>query len=133
MENDPPPPYASHFVGVWERKVADVKKVLYNTLATDYSRPPPCSDISGSSLSREEFNILLQESATIVNSTPYQKISEDPNDPVPLSPQHLLTLRESVVPNIERVIRQDAISYGQMRWRRVRYLSDEFWTRWKSD
>ena len=70
---------------------------------------------------------------TIINSNPYGEISEDPNDPIPLSPQHLSTLRESIVPNIDNVSREDVSSYGQMRWRRVRYLSEQFWTRWKSD
>ena len=70
---------------------------------------------------------------TIVNSTHYWEISEDPNNPISLSPQHLLTLRESVVPNVEKVSRDDSSCYGQMRWRRVRYLSDQFRARWKSD
>ena len=127
------PPYASFFAGVWERKVADIKKVLYNTLATDNSRPPPGSDISCSSLSREEFNTLIQKLDTIVNCTPYGEISVDPNDPVLFSLQHLLTLRESIVPNTDKVSREDAGDYGQIRWSRVRYLSDQFWTRWKPD
>ena len=42
-------------------------------------------------------------------------------------------LRESIVPNIDKVFREDAGSYGQMRWRRVRFLSEQFWARWKSD
>ena len=80
------PPYASLFAEVWEMKVADVKKVLYNTLAIVYSRPPPGSVISGSSLSRVDFSTLVQESAIVVNNSLYGEISEDPNDPILFSP-----------------------------------------------
>ena len=64
--------------------------------------------------------------ATIVKSAPFGEISEGLHDPILLSPQNLPTLRESVVPNVEKVSREDASSYGQMSWRRVRYLSEQF-------
>ena len=109
------PPYASHFAGVWERKVAEVKKAIYSTLICNYPRPLPGTTSGGPFLSREEFSTLLQEAATIVNSTPYGEISEDPNEPIPLSPQHLLTLRDSVTPDLEKVSDDDLSSYGKLR------------------
>ena len=73
------------------------------------------------------------KTATFVNSTTYGGLSLVPNDPIPLSPQHLLTFRETVIPKIDKVFRENVSGYGQMRWRRMRYLSEQFWTRWKSD
>ena len=35
---------------------------------------------------------LLQEACAIVNNTPLCEVSEDPNDPIPLTPAALLTL-----------------------------------------
>ena len=69
----------------------------------------------------------------IVNGTPYGEISEDPNEPIPLSPQHLLTMRDSVTPDLEKVFDDDLSSYGKLRWRKVRLLADKFWSHWKYD
>ena len=117
------PPYASHFAGVWERKVSAVKSVLYNVIAMNPSVH----------FSREEFGTWLQEAASIVNSTPYAEVSEDPNDPLPISPQNLLTLRESNDSNLEKVDPGDVHAYGRLRWKRVQVLADEFWRKWKAD
>ena len=118
-----PPPYASHFAGVWERKVASVKHVMRSTLAT----------MANANFSREELSTWIQEAACIVNSTPLGEISDDPNDPLPVSPSNLLTLREDVVPNIENFSTEDIAAYGKRRWRRVQSLAEEFWKRWQDD
>ena len=73
------------------------------------------------------------ESASIVNSTPYSEISEDPNDPLPLSPQHILTLRENINTTPEDPITEESQCYGKRRWKRVQFLADEFWKRWRDD
>ena len=54
------PPHASHFAVVWERKVGSVKKVFNAAII----------QTKNASLSRCEFNKILQESGSIVNHTP---------------------------------------------------------------
>ena len=118
------PPYASHCAGVWERKIGDVKKVFHAAM----------SELKLNSISRDEFNTLLQETASIVNNTPLFDISSDPNDPYPVSPAVLLTLRDDA-PSCppEAFDKKDLLRYGKLRWRRVQYLSDQFWVRWRRD
>ena len=84
-------------------------------------------------LTRDELETFLQEAAAVVNSTPLWTVSEDPADPQPLSPAHLLTLREE--PHLtppEEYDEKDALAYGPRRWRRAQLLADHFWARWKS-
>jgi len=118
------PPAASHFGGCWERKIGSVKRVLDGAMMTLHSRV----------LSFDEFSTLLQESAAIVNNTPLWEVSDHPDDPAPLSPASLLTLRESHVPmHDESFSEADLIAYGKRRWRRVQYLASQFWVRWRRD
>ena len=28
---------------------------------------------------------------------------------------------------------QDLLAYGKKRWRRIQYLADQFWSRWRTD
>ena len=118
------PPRASHFAGVWERKVGSIKRILHITMAL----------LGKSILNREEFSTLIQEAASIVNNTPMSFISALPDDPLPVSPAALLTLKESSVSceNYE-LTDSDLASYGKRRWRRVQYLAEQFWLRWKRD
>ena len=50
-------------------------------------------------LSRDEFSTLLQEAAAIVNNTPLWEASYSPDEPFPLTPANLLTLRTSPNPH----------------------------------
>ena len=117
------PPYASHFAGVWERKVGSVKNVL--NVAISQSKQ--------TFLSRDEFHTLLQEAGSIVNNTPFAEISCDPTEPLPVSPANLLTHREGTPANEESYSPEDLLHYGKKRWRRCQYLADQFWVRWKRD
>ena len=50
----------------------------------------------------------------------------------PLTPNHLLTLKSKVILPLPGIF-QDADVYSLRRWRRVQYLSNQFWNRWKRD
>ena len=118
------PAGASHMAGVWERKIGSIKAVFEATLA-----------VSGSPvLSRDELHTLMLESASIVNNTPLGEVSSDPNEPFPVSPTALLTLRESPEPAQPfKFSQQDLLCYGRQRWRRVQLLADMFWEQWRRD
>lgn len=56
----------------------------------------------------------------------------DPQSPEPLTPNHLLTLKSSVpLPPPGKFVEADL--YARKRWRRVQYLVEQFWCRWKKE
>ena len=57
----------------------------------------------------------------------------NPNDPTPLTPAMLLTLRQDNDVVREDFEAEDLLSYGKLRHRRVQYLSDHFWRRWRTE
>ena len=117
------PPAASHAAGVWERKIGSIKNVFNAAI----------KQLGTRLLTRDEFETLLQEAGAIVNQTPLAEISSDPNDPLPVTPYALLTLRDEPVSSPLDSTNKDLLSYGKARWRRVQYLADQFWSRWKAD
>ena len=85
-------------------------------------------------LSRDEFITFLAESGSIVNNTPLWAVSSNPDDPTPITPNMLMTLRPpGGLPTTESFSEDDMLAYGPRRYRRVQYLSDQFWYRWKTE
>ena len=64
------PPTASHFGGVWERKIGQIRQVLQGFILTSDRR----------TLSFEELMTFLQKAARIVNSTPLWELPDNSND-----------------------------------------------------
>ena len=117
------PPKAPHFAGAWERKIGSVKRVLSGALA----------QLNNRRLTYDEFETLVKEAGSIVNNTPLSEVPNDPNEPFPPSPEMLLTLRENVRTSSEEFSEEDILQYGRRRWKRVQYIADQFWVRWKRD
>ena len=109
------PPASSHFGGVWERCIRTVRKVL-NALLKEQV------------LNDEGLTTLMCEVEWIINGRPITKLSDDPRDLSPLTPNHLLLLRSGPVVPPGSFAKND--TYGQRRWRQVQYLADIFWRRW---
>ena len=107
--------------GVWERKNASLKRALEGTMSL----------LGPRKLTYDELATFVVSAEEIVNATPLWDVSADPNDPAPLSPSMILTLRE-VPPGAAptEFTEQDIVSYGRKRWRRVQYLASAFWQRW---
>ena len=83
-------------------------------------------------LDDESFRTLLCEVKCIINSRPLTFVSNDPNDLDPLTPAHLLTMKTSVIlPPPGNFQRTDV--YMHRHWRRVQYLANLFWSRWKRE
>ena len=98
------PPKASSFGGSWERAIGSVRKVLETSLI----------DIGPRSLNRDEFSTLMQEASSIVNNTPLFDVSEDPNDPFPLTPAQLLCIKDHPAPPPpEEFAPSDLNAYGK--------------------
>jgi hypothetical protein len=108
------PPTGSHHGGVWERCIRTTRKVI-NAIMKEQV------------LDDEGINTLMCEVEAIVNGRPITKLSDDPRDMEPLTPNHLLLLRAGPTLPPATLSRQDM--YGR-RWRQVQYLADVFWRRW---
>lgn len=109
------PPVAPHMGGVWERMIGVIKRVLRGIL----------NKASIPRLTDEILSTVFCEAEFVVNSRPLTKLSEDPSDPNPLTPNHLLILREGdFLPNVGCV--SDAY---RKRWRFVQHIASQFWKR----
>lgn len=77
-------------------------------------------------LTDEMLCTLLAEVESIVNGRPLTKLSDDPEDLTPLTPNHLLLLKAS-----DTTLNVGAASDAyRSRFRFVQHLSKEFWSRW---
>ena len=115
------PPAASHMGGVWERQIRTTRRIL-DTLLREH----------GNRLNDESLHNLMCEVEAIINSRPLTMTSSDANDPLPLTPNQILTTKTSIVlPPPGKFQRNDV--YMRRRWRRVQYLCNLFWTRWKRE
>lgn len=115
-------PSASHMGGVWERQIRTVRNVL-TSLMKD----------CGTHLDDESLRTFMCEAAAIVNSRPLTL--ENLNDPLsaePLTPNHLLTMKSNIILPPPGNFQGTDI-YCRKRWRRVQYLANQFWSRWKRE
>ena len=108
------PPAASHMGGVWERQIRTVRSLILGVLRHQ-------------TLNDESLSALMCNIESIVNGRPITKLSDDPKDPLPLTPNHLLLLRAGPTLPPGHFVKNDIY---RRRWRQVQYLSDIFWSRW---
>ena len=111
------PPYGSHMGGVWERQIRTVRSILVNL-----------SNLQ--SLDDDSLMTLFCIVEGIVNGRPLTKLSDDPTDPLPLTPNDLLILHSGPSLPPGKFVARDAF---KRRWRQVQYLADVFWSRWTKD
>ena len=115
-------PCSSHMGGVWERQIRIVRSVLTPLLVQH-----------GSQSDDETLRTLLVEVENIVNSRPLSVDNiNDPEYLEPLTPNHLLTMKPKLLfPPPGRFQKPDL--YVRQRWRRVQYLANQFWLRWRKE
>jgi hypothetical protein len=113
------PPAAPHFGGVFEIMVKAAKRVLKNIIGS--------ADIND-----EEFHTFVVEAESLINSRPLTPPSSDPNDNLPLTPNHFLhgQLGGQLAP--PAVDEQQRIN-PRRRWQRVQELLRHFWARWQNE
>ncbi|XP_028406775.1 uncharacterized protein LOC114529217 [Dendronephthya gigantea] len=111
------PPTGSHHGGVWERCIRTTRKVIQGIIKEQV-------------LDDEGINTLMCEVEAIVNGRPITKLSDDPQDMEPLTPNHLLLLRGG--PTLPPATLSNQDIYGR-RWRQIQYLADVFWRRWTKE
>ena len=115
-------PSASHMGGVWERMIRSARNVLSALLVKH-----------GNQLDDELLQTLMIETEAIINSrplTPPDMTSPDSGEP--LSPSQILTLKSKVVlPPPGSFVKEDM--YCRKRWRRVQFLANQFWEKWRKE
>ena len=115
-------PHASHMGGVWERQIRTVREAIQTTLMK-----------AGEQLDDEAFRTFITEAENIVNSRSLSVSNLcSPDAPEPLTPNHLLTMKSKIVlPPPGNFQREDL--YCRKQWRRVQFLTNEFWSRWRQE
>ena len=108
-------PSASHAGGVWERQIGSVLK---HTLSLCPGR-----------LDDTSLRCMLYETMSIVNSRPLTVLSNDPTED-PFTPNHLITIKPTLpLPPPGHFVREDL--FARKRWRRIQYLCEQFWSKWR--
>lgn len=112
------PPHAPNFGGLWEAGVRCVKSHLKKV-------------IGDSTLTFEELSTLLSQVEACLNSRPISLLSDDPNDPLPLTPGHFL-IGEPLL-NVTDEKFSDCNLTNLDRWRLVQKMVSDIWKRWSKE
>ena len=64
---------------------------------------------------------------SVINNRPLTKLTDDPSDLNPLTPNHLLILREGGNLPSGRFKTEDMY---HRRWRHVQHIANQFWRKW---
>ncbi len=113
------PPSAPHFGGVFEAMIKSAKKAIKIVLGN--------ADITD-----EELQTAICGAEKLLNSRPITYVSSDVNDPVPLTPNHL------IIGQLGGVFAPEALDHDEVynprnRWHRVQQLLQSFWKRWRKE
>ena len=112
------PPLASHQGGVWERMIRTIRRIMLSLLVPSVR------------MTDDILHTTFCEVESIVNSRPLTKNSEDIHDEVPLTPNHLLLLRENAP--LPWGVFHDTDVYRK-HWRQVQHNATKFWRRWTKE
>lgn len=115
-------PDASHQGGVWERLIRSVRTVLDGMAIKFRGR-----------MDTQTLRTAFYEAMSLVNSRPITSMNiNDPQETV-ITPNHLLTMKDSVpsAPPPRRF--EDDEAYSRLRWRKAQCFAEVFWRTWKSD
>lgn len=115
-------PLASHMAGSWERMIRIIRNVMAGIL---------CEQAS-SRLDSSALRTLMYECMAIVNSRPLTtaQLPQDSSiEPVPLTPNMMLTMK--TIQNTSPGDFTQTDLYSRKRWRRIQYLAEQFWARWR--
>ncbi|XP_074620859.1 uncharacterized protein LOC141879465 [Acropora palmata] len=115
-------PASSHMGGVWETRIRTVRSVLSILLQEQ-----------GSQLDDEALRSLMRDVENVINSHPLtvENLSE-PGFPEPITPNHLLTSKTEIVLPPPGSF-QGVNLYSRKRWRRVQFMANQFWFRWRRE
>lgn len=116
------PPHASHHGGVWERQIGTIRRILDAMLL----------ELGAQQLTHELLVTLMSEVAAIVNARPITAIPSDIDEPLPLTPAMLLTQKTRPLGPLPGIFTTQDM-YARQRWRKLQFLAEQFWTRWRRE
>ncbi|CAB4027867.1 Hypothetical predicted protein, partial [Paramuricea clavata] len=87
-------------------------------------------ELGSPQLTHELLVTLMAEITGIINSRPIVVVPSDIDQPQPLTPNMLLTMKTRPLLPPPGVFTPEDV-YSRRHWRRSQYLADQFWTRWK--
>lgn len=118
------PSLASHFGGLWERTIGQVRQNLQGYLLPRQSHL----------LSGDKFRTILLHASRIVNSTPLHEAPESPNDSQPITPHHLITQKGDACfgsfNRLSNYYEVDLLIYGANHLKRIEALHEELDAYW---
>ncbi|XP_038063022.1 uncharacterized protein LOC119733709 [Patiria miniata] len=91
------PPAASHMGGPWERQIRTVRKILNTVMKQQV-------------LHDESLSTMMCLVESVINGRPLTVVSDDARDPEPLTPNHLLLLRQNSALPVDVFQKQDQFS-----------------------
>ena len=111
------PPYAPHFGGVFEMMIKAAKQ-LQAVMAI----------LGNAGVTDEELMTAFTGAEALINSRPLTYQSADPEDDIPLTPNHLIhgQIRGKIAPEAP----DDVVYNPKKRWRQVQELIRHFWHCW---
>ena len=111
-------PHSSHMGGSWER-IGLARRILDPMLANIHN------------LTHDVLVTFMHEVSAIINARPIVPVSTDPSCPDVLSPSALLNMKLQCdqVPIADLSIQ----NLYKDQWRRVQYLAEQFWLRWRKE
>ncbi|XP_064638330.1 uncharacterized protein LOC135494343 [Lineus longissimus] len=112
------PPGSPHFGGVFEIMVKAAKRALKIS-------------IDNADINDEEFHTFVVDAEGLLNSRPLTPPSSDPEDQLPLTPNHFLhgQLGGQLAPSSTDELRFNP----RRRWRRIQDILKQFWQRWQRE
>ena len=113
------PPSAPHFGGVFEALIKSAKNAIKIILGD--------ADIRD-----EELHTAICGAEHMLNSRPITYVSADPNDLIPLTPNHLIVgqIGGRFAPE---AVDKEEVCNPTKRWHRVQQLLGLFWKRWRKE
>lgn len=112
------PPHSPNFGGLWE---AGIKSTKYHLKRV----------IGNSTLTYEEMATVLSQVEACLNSRPMSKLTDNSNDPMPLTPGHFLVGEPLVLaPDYN----YEAANINNLRrWQLTQRMVQDFWRRWSRE